>query len=60
VEWHMIGYSLLVEEEAFATQEQKKRAAQEELVFTDAEELAEHYALPSAFGAYRKYVTGDM
>ena len=54
VEWHMIGYSVLVEEEAFATKEQKQRAAMEELVFADAKEQKEHYALPSAFAAYRK------
>ena len=54
VEWHMIGYSVLVEEEAFATKEQKQRAAMEELVFADAGEQKEHYALPSAFAAYRK------
>ena len=54
VEWHMIAYSVLVEEEAFATKEQKQRAAMEELVFADAKEQKEHYALPSAFAAYRK------
>ena len=54
VEWHMIAYSILVEEEAFATKEQKERAASEELVFADAMEQKEHYALPSAFAAYRK------
>ena len=54
VEWHMIGYSVLVEEEAFATKEQRQRAAMEELVFADAKEQKEHYALPSAFAAYRK------
>ena len=56
VEWHMIGYLLLVEEEAFATEKQRQRAAAEELVFTDAAELEEQYALPSAFAAYRGYV----
>ena len=56
VEWHMIGYSLLVEEESFATDEQRARAAKEQLVFTDAAELEKHYALPSAFGAYRRYI----
>ena len=56
VEWHMIGYLLLVEEEAFASEEQKKRAAAEELVFTDAAELEVQFALPSAFAAYRGYV----
>jgi len=57
VEWHMTGYSLLVEEEAFATDEQKRRAAAEELVFTNAAELEAQYPLPSAFSAYREYVS---
>ena len=56
VEWHMIGYSVLVEEAAFATPDQKNRAAQAELVFTDTRGLSEHFALPSAFAAYRQYV----
>lgn len=56
VEWHMIGYSLLVEEEAFASEEQKERAAAEKLVFINAAELEAQYALPSAFAAYRDYV----
>lgn len=56
VEWHMIGYQLLVEEEAFSTPEQKARADREELLFTDAGELTKQYALPSAFAVYRKYI----
>lgn len=53
VEWHMIAYDLLVEEEAFATKEQKARAAKEKLFFVDAAEQQEKYALPSAFAAYK-------
>ncbi len=53
VEWHMIAYYLLVEEEAFATEEQKQKAASEELIFVDAAEQKEKYAVPSAFHAYK-------
>lgn len=53
VEWRMIAYYLLVEEEAFATEEQKKCAAKEKLIFVDAKEQEEKYAVPSAFGAYK-------
>ena len=53
VEWHMIGYSVLVEEAAFATEEQKARAAAEHLLFVNTEEQKKSYALPSAFAAYR-------
>lgn len=53
VEWHMIAYYLLVEEEAFATKEQKKRAEEEKLIFVDAKEQKTKYAVPSAFAAYK-------
>ena len=53
VEWHMIAYDLLVEEEAFATKEQKEKAAKERLFFVDESEQKERYALPSAFAAYK-------
>ena len=53
VEWHMIAYYLLVEEEAFATEEQKEKAAKEKLLFVDAAEQKEKYAVPSAFSAYK-------
>ena len=56
VEWHMIGYDLLVEEEAFATEEEKARAAAEQFVFVNAAEQKEFYALPSAFAAYRAHI----
>ncbi|MBQ9032204.1 MAG: A/G-specific adenine glycosylase [Parasporobacterium sp.] len=54
VEWQMIAYHILVEEEAFAMPEQKERAAAEQLIFTDAAAQKAHYALPSAFSAYKE------
>ena len=52
VEWHMIGYQLRIEESAFATEEQKARAKAEGLIFVEAEEARQRYAIPSAFAAY--------
>ena len=53
VEWHMIAYHLLVEEEAFATSEQIDRRNKEHLIFVDREEQKQNYAVPSAFHAYK-------
>ena len=53
VEWHMIAYYILVEEDAFSTKDQKKRAEAEHLIFVDAKEQREKYAVPSAFAAYK-------
>ncbi|MBR5930821.1 MAG: A/G-specific adenine glycosylase [Lachnospiraceae bacterium] len=53
VEWHMIAYHLLVEEEAFATKEQTETRRKERLIFVDRDEQKEHYAVPSAFHAYK-------
>lgn len=53
VEWRMIAYYLYVEEEAFATKEQMEKAEKEQLIFVDAKEQKEKYAVPSAFAAYK-------
>ena len=53
VEWHMIAYYLMVEEEAFASKEQKEKAKKENLIFVDEKEQEEKYAVPSAFHAYK-------
>lgn len=53
IEWHMIAYYLLVEEEAFASKEQKAKRKKENLIFVDAKEQKEKYAVPSAFHAYK-------
>jgi len=56
VEWHMRGYRIRIEEEAFATKEQLAQREKEGIVFTDRTGLATRIAMPSAFAAYRKYL----
>ena len=53
IEWHMIAYYLLVEEEGFASKEQIRKRKDEKLLFVDAKEQKEKYAVPSAFSAYK-------
>lgn len=55
VEWHMWGYQVTIEEESFATEEQKKRRVGEDIIFVSREELRDVYTLPSAFAAFRQY-----
>ena len=59
VEWHMIAYFLLVEEEAFASEEQIAKRKKEHLIFADAQTQKEIYALPSAFHAYKPYENAE-
>ena len=47
VEWHMIGYAILVEE----LEEETK-----ELLFVEAWDSQERYAIPAAFAAYAGYM----
>lgn len=47
VEWNMCGYSILIEEP-----EEKK----EELLFVEAADAKERYAIPSAFAAYARHL----
>ncbi len=53
IEWHMIAYYLLVEEEAFASKEQMAKRKKEALLFVGEKEQKMHYAVPSAFHAYK-------
>ena len=59
VEWRMIAYFLLVEEEAFASEEQIAKRKKEHLIFADARTQKEIYALPSAFHAYKPYENAE-
>ena len=59
VEWRMIAYFLMVEEEAFASEEQIAKRKKEHLIFADAEKQKEIYALPSAFHAYKPYENAE-
>ena len=56
VEWHMIGYQVAIEEDAFASDEQRKRAVKENLLFIETREARESYAIPNAFAAYAGYM----
>lgn len=53
IEWHMTGYAIRVEEEALAEQREQPS---ENLIFVEAEDAKERYAIPSAFVAYAKYM----
>ncbi len=50
VEWHMVGYEVIVDELEKNMREQD--AAPGEIVFAELRELKEHYPMPSAFEAY--------
>ena len=49
VEWQMNGYAILVEEP-------DSQAESGELLFVEAEDSKEHYAIPAAFAAYAEYM----
>lgn len=53
IEWHMTGYAILVEEAGFADE---NAVGEENLLFVDAKDARERYAIPSAFGAYAGYM----
>ena len=44
VEWHMIGYEVLVDE--------LEKNCREKMIFAGKEELKDRYSIPSAFEAY--------
>ena len=50
VEWHMVGYEVMVDELEKNMREQD--AAPGKIVFAELRELKEHYPMPSAFEAY--------
>lgn len=61
VEWHMKGYAVLIEEpgrelEAHDRKRRKKMQAANELLFVEASDARERYAVPSAFSAYWKAI----
>ena len=68
VEWHMKGYAILVEEESAGAAERVPKecdvlpgeASGEtgagSLIFVDAEDAGERYAIPKAFAAYARYM----
>ena len=56
VEWHMRGYRVRIEEEAFATPEQLRLRKEEGILFAGTDELENSYAMPSAFSAFRPWL----
>ena len=56
VEWHMVGYEVIVDELEKNMKDQEGRkdqgAAPGEILFAELRELKEHYPMPSAFEAY--------
>ena len=48
----MTGYAIRVEEAGFSEREM----AEENLIFVDATDARERYAIPSAFAAYAEYM----
>lgn len=53
IEWQMGGYAIRVEEEALTHKEPEKK---QELIFVDAKDASERYAIPAAFSAYAQYM----
>ena len=57
IEWKMEGYAVLVEEAGFESGKcEDKKREKDQLIFVDAKNSAEKYAIPSAFMAYAKYM----
>ena len=53
----MEGYAVLVEEAGFESGKcEDKKREKDQLIFVDAKNSAEKYAIPSAFMAYAKYM----
>ena len=52
VEWHMLGYLVRIEEPEMTPLQQPK----EELLFVEKEEMDRKFSIPSAFGAYVRYL----
>lgn len=52
IEWHMDGYAILLEE---AEMHERQNLA-DDLIFVEAKDARERYAIPSAFAAYAEYM----
>lgn len=69
VEWHMKGYAVLIEEpgrelmtadSAKSDAERKSKQKANELLFVEAADARERYAVPSAFSAYWKAIIDSV
>ena len=56
IEWYMTGYAVRVEEPEMHPQVQCEKNRADGLLFVEAEDAKEKYAIPSAFAAYAKYM----
>lgn len=56
IEWHMIGYEVLVEEDALASEEQLLRRGKEKLELRLFSDIVQNYAIPSAFAKYMPFI----
>lgn len=56
IEWHMTGYAVRVEEPEMHPQVKCEKNRADGLLFVEAEDAKEKYAIPSAFAAYAKYM----
>lgn len=52
IEWHMNGYAILLEEAGM----REGKVLAEDLIFVDAKDAKERYAIPAAFAAYAGYM----
>ncbi len=52
IEWHMKGYAILLEEAGM----REDAAAVQDLIFVDAADAKERFAIPAAFAAYAGYM----
>lgn len=56
IEWRMCGYAVRVEEAGFDETDYDGAQMSKELIFVDAEDARERYAIPAAFAAYAGYM----
>lgn len=57
IEWHMSGFAVRIEERGFS---KEPGDIGENLLFVEAEDARETYAIPSAFAAYAKYFNMEL
>ena len=57
IEWHMSGFAVRIEERGFS---KEPGDIGENLLFVEAEDARERYAIPSAFAAYAKYFNMEL
>lgn len=56
IEWQMEGYAILVEEAELCEKQKKANTLSDQLIFVEAQDSEQKYAIPSAFAAYAKYM----